>query len=337
FRRGAALRAYQRAVALDPKLSAAHFNMGVILDEEGYGGEAAAHFERVLRENPKHVAAHQAIGAAFLGARRIDEWIAAFQRFEAACADALPLAVRALEVCQYVGDFAALDRYLDRLSRHEFRTASEAELADCLEELTFLLLYFDVDPAMQLQAYRTYDALAPRVYGEPLALTHERRAGKLRIGYLSADLRNHVMGKMMWEALRHHDRDRFELYFYSLSRISDEWTERYRGLADRFEQIVDMSERDAALTIASADLDVLIDLGANTGGAKPGILAFKPARVQITHVASAGVLGLSTIDYKLTDALADLPESQSFQLETLLPMRGCVYPYRHIASAARHP
>ena len=52
---------------------------------------------------------------------------------------------------------------------------------------------------------------------------------------------------------------------------------------------------------------------------------------------SAGVVGLSTIDFKLTDALSDLPEQQSFQLETLLPMEGCVYPYRHIASAIDHP
>jgi predicted O-linked N-acetylglucosamine transferase (SPINDLY family) len=49
------------------------------------------------------------------------------------------------------------------------------------------------------------------------------------------------------------------------------------------------------------------------------------------------VVGLSTIDFKLTDAYADLPESQAFQIETLLPLQGCVYPYRHIAPAAEHP
>src|SRR5262249_7365613 len=69
----------------------------------------------------------------------------------------------------------------------------------------------------------------------------------------------------------------------------------------------------------------------------PGILALKPARVQITHVASSGVVGLSTVDIRLTDAFADLPESQALQLETLLPMAGCVYPYRNVPPADDQP
>jgi len=141
----------------------------------------------------------------------------------------------------------------------------------------------------------------------------------------------------MWSALEHHDRDRFELYFYSTSSVSDKWTERYRGLADHFEVIAQLPEPKAAERIAADQLDILVDLATNTHGAKPGILALKPARVLITHVASAGVVGLSTVDFKLTDAYADVPENQRFQLETLLPMEGCVYPYRHIPPAAEHP
>src|SRR5205807_9816457 len=146
------------------------------------------------------------------------------------------------------------------------------------------------------------------------------RAGRVRIGYLSGDLRNQVMGKMMWSAARHHDRNRFEIYFYSLTAESDEWTERYRQLGDHFEMIGDLPDREAARRIAAKDLDLLVDLSTHTKGAKPGILALKPARVQITHVASAGAVGLSAIDFKLTDALADTPEHQTFLIDTLLPM-----------------
>jgi predicted O-linked N-acetylglucosamine transferase (SPINDLY family) len=59
--------------------------------------------------------------------------------------------------------------------------------------------------------------------------------------------------------------------------------------------------------------------------------------VQLTHVASAGTVGLSTIDFKLTDRYADVPENEEHQVETLLAMQGCVYPYRHIAPAPLHP
>ena len=66
-----------------------------------------------------------------------------------------------------------------------------------------------------------------------------------------------------------------------------------------------LTDRDAAQRIAADDLDVLVDLSTHTKGARPPILATKPARVQITHVASAGTLAMSAIDFKLTDRYAD--------------------------------
>src|SRR5207249_10324490 len=106
--------------------------------------------------------------------------------------------------------------------------------------------------------------------------------------------------------------------------------ERFEAAADRFEVVAMLGERDAAERLATADLDLLVDLSTHTKGARPGIVALKPARVQITHVASAGTVGLSSVDFKLTDRYADVEENQRYQVEPLLPMEGCVYPYRHI-------
>jgi predicted O-linked N-acetylglucosamine transferase (SPINDLY family) len=115
-----------------------------------------------------------------------------------------------------------------------------------------------------------------------------RRPGPLRIGYLSADLRNHVMGKMMWQAIAHHDHARLESYFYANSNERDEWTQRFESAGKRFAVIAGLDDARAAALIADDDLDILVDLSTHTRGARPGILARKPARVQITHIASAG-------------------------------------------------
>jgi predicted O-linked N-acetylglucosamine transferase (SPINDLY family) len=141
------------------------------------------------------------------------------------------------------------------------------------------------------------------------------------------------MGKMMYEALRHHDRDRFELFGYATTPARDAWTSRFEPLFARFTTL-DTSDRDAAARIAGDELDVLVDLSTHTKGARPGILARKPARVQVTHVASAGTLGMSAIDFKLTDRQADLAHDPPLQIEPLLAMSGCVYPYRHIEPAS---
>jgi len=332
-----AARAYQRALAFAPDMTTASFNLGVVCQEARADDAAIAAYEAALRTDSRHVAAYKNLGEVLFATGRLEAWLANFRRFEASCPAALPLAVQALEACQYQGEFAKLDRYLAGLGREEFRPADELELADCLEELLYLLLFFDVDPELVLRFAQTYDAVAKHVYGLPLPTPAARRPGRLRVGYLSADLRDHVMGKMMWQAIRHHDRSRFELFFYALSGESDAWTDRFRGVADRFEVVADLPERAAAERIAADDLDVLVDLSTHTRGAKPGILAFKPARVQVTHVASAGTVGLSAIDFKLTDHHADVSANQAFQLETLLPMEGCVYPFRHIPPAEAHP
>jgi predicted O-linked N-acetylglucosamine transferase (SPINDLY family) len=332
-----ASRAYQRALAFAPDLVAAHFNLGVIFQEQENANAAIAAYTNVIERDPTRVAAYRNLGEVLFGLGRVDAWFANFRRFEARCPDALALAVQALEVLQHQGNLAGVDRYLEGLRREQYRAADATELCDSLEQLLYLLLFFDVEPELILRFARTYDTMAPNVYGSPIALPAVRRPGKIRVGYLSADLRNHVMGKMVWQALAHHDRSRFALHFYSNSAQRDDWTERFAGIAERFAVIAGMGDREATRTIAADDLDILVDLSTHTRGARPGILARKPARVTITHVASAGTVGLSAIDFKLTDHFADIAANQADQIETLLPMAGCVYPFRRVAAATTHP
>jgi predicted O-linked N-acetylglucosamine transferase (SPINDLY family) len=332
-----AARAYQRALTFRPDLVNADFNLGTLFEQQGNRSAAEAAYGNVIAANPSHVAAYKHLGELLLAAGEIDRWLANFRAFEKNCPNALPLAVYALEACQHAGDFARLEHYVNGLRRDEFRAQDEAELAECLESLLYLLLFFDVEPSMLLRYAQAYDGLAPKVHGSPVTLAAERKPGRLRVGYLSGDLRNHVMGKMMWQAVGHHDRERFELYFYSNSRERDEWTQRFESVAHKFASIHGMDDAAAADAIAGDDIDILVDLSTHTKGGRPGVLAHKPARVQITHVASAGTVGLSQVDFKLTDRYADVPESQEFQIERLLAMEGCVYPYRHVAPAAQHP
>ena len=205
-------RAYQRALACQPDLAAARFNLGVLFQEQGATDAAIAAYSAVVDADPQSAAAYKSLGEVLHGAGRVDEWLANFRRFEAACPKALPLAVQALEVCQHLGDFAALERYLNGLAHEDFEADTEVELADCLEELLYLLLYFDIPMDIFRRFAQSYDVAARHVYGERLPCVPARRPGRLRVGYLSADLRNHVMGKMMWSALQYHDKGRFEIF-----------------------------------------------------------------------------------------------------------------------------
>lgn len=332
-----AARAYQRALACDPALFAADFNLGVIFDQQGHAGAAITAFSNVLTRVPNHVAAYKALAETLLASGRIDAWFANFDRFEQHCPAHLMLAVHALEVCAYRGDFGKLGHYLDGLRAGEFTADTAEDTLDALQQLLYLLHFFDVEPELFGRYARTHDALARKLYGEPWPRRTERQPGKLRIGYLSGDFRNHVMGKMMLEAVRHHDHARFDVIGYATTHARDEWTPRFESAFTRFQSLAALTDVVAAHRIADDDLDVLVDLSTHTRGARPAILARKPARVQITHVASAGTLAMSAIDFKLTDRYADTGHDEQVQIEPPLAMEGCVYPFRHIAPSAQPP
>jgi hypothetical protein len=243
--------------------------------------------------------------------------------------------VQSLEFYQLNGDFAAVERVLDGLRLERYRATTTTRSSTRSRSCLYLLLFFDIDPGTIHRFAQTYDKAAKHVYGTPRPRSPERKPGRLRIGYLSADLRDHVMGKMMWEAVSRHDRERFDVYFYSMTPRRDAWTERFERLATGFPRrnVAHRPRRrgaDPAPTTSTSSSTCR-----RTRASRARASSRSSPRACRSRIARApGTLGLSTIDWKLTDAYADLPESQETQVEPLLAMGGCVYPYRAVAAAA---
>jgi len=108
-------------------------------------------------------------------------------------------------------------------------TANDLE---ALSDLLGILPYYDVPAQTVLALYKTYDRLAQtgRVGIDDLALPPDDPRGRLRIGFLSADLRTHVMGRIIEEVVARHDAEQFEIHLYSLMPIGgdDALTARLR-------------------------------------------------------------------------------------------------------------
>ena len=332
----AAEAAYHRALTLKPEDIEAQFNLGVLYREQGQLERAAACCRQVLQIRQDFTPAYYNLGAVLYETGQIDAWLENFRQFQSHTESSAMLAVYGLQACQYLGEIEQQQTYLDELLDEIHTYTSDADAIDRLEETLPLLLYFDFPQERLLALYQHYNQLCKRTYQPRPTLPPRAPGGKIRLGYLSADLRDHVMGKMMYQAISRHDRNQFEVHCYSLSPQQDAWTEHFRAVSDQFADLANLDPGRAALRIAEDNLDILVDLSTHTRGAVEAILAFKPARVQITHIASAGVVGLDSIDFKLTDRYADTPANQAYLLERLLPMQGCVFPYRHIEPASPH-
>jgi predicted O-linked N-acetylglucosamine transferase (SPINDLY family) len=194
-----------------------------------------------------------------------------------------------------------------------------------------------------LRVYQAHDRVRQAERGSIADLAAPLYAGDagrpIRIGYLSADLRSHVMGRLMLEVVRRHDAGRFCVHAYSLAvrEIEDEVTEQFRACCAGFRRLDDVDDASAAKLIADDGIDILVDLMGHSGSSRPAILLYKPAPVIITHLGNHGAVGMRQVDFKLTDSHADLPDAHRYQIEAPLALDGCVLPFRRVAAAPEAP
>ena len=145
---------------------------------------------------------------------------------------------------------------------------------------------------------------------------------KIRVGFMSSDLRSHPVAYFALPLFEHYDRARFEVYAYSYYQGQEDQNQAHiRSLSTQFRWEPDISDRGAAQMIADDDLDMLVDLGGPTGHSRPALLAYRPARVQTSWLGYPHSLGLSAIDHIVADPLV-APTDASLLLEAPLMMPG---------------
>ncbi len=170
-------------------------------------------------------------------------------------------------------------------------------------------------------------------YARPVARKPKpaRRAGPLRIGYYSPDFRGHSITNFILPIMRSHDREAFELFLYSDTHHTDEHTRDYRQAADHWRDLTKLSVAKSVETIAKDSLDLLIDCAGLFGSCRPEIFAQRPAPVQAHLIGHNGTTGLSSIDYRFTDAICE-PEGtekeSSEKLVRLEPGFHCYMPVK---------
>ena len=151
---------------------------------------------------------------------------------------------------------------------------------------------------------------------------------RLRIGYLSADLRAHSVAFFLAGLLQRHDHARFEVIAYDDTAQPDPVSRMLRAFCDRWHRIVGMTHGRVAGLIGEHEIDVLVDLAGHTSNNRLPVFAARPAPVQVSYLGYAATTGLTSIDYRLTDALADPPGlTDAHHTERLVRLPGSFLAY----------
>lgn len=136
---------------------------------------------------------------------------------------------------------------------------------------------------------------------EKLVPPRLKESDPLRIGFVSADFKDHSVARFIWPLFKHLDRDQFSLFCYSTYPRSDAWRERFKKSATAFRDVGDLSPQELCRTVRSDGIHVLFDLTGFTNGSRTGSLAWRAAPAQVSWLGFPGTSGLPEMDYLFLD------------------------------------
>ncbi|CAO3424958.1 O-linked N-acetylglucosamine transferase, SPINDLY family protein [Azospirillum doebereinerae] len=293
-------------------------------------GEADRLLRQALLRSPRDAGTMNNLALALHRMGRLGEAVHMFRQ---------AIDIRADYAEAWFGLAAALDAMADSDAATEaYRRAVELRPDDPdadSNKLMMLNYRDDVSPEALFAAHRAWGdrveaacAADPATSPRPPPLAGRR----LRIGYVSPDFRLHSVAMFLLPLLEAHDRTRVELFAYSNVDLPDVITDHVRGLVDGWRAIRNTSDEDVAAQVRADGIDVLVDLTGHTAHNRLGIFVRRPAPVQVSWLGYPATTGLSAIDVRFTDAVADPPgESDRHHTERLERLDGGFLCYRPLS------
>jgi len=314
-RHEAALESFRRALALDPTLPAAWTNRGNALLDLNRMPDALACYEEALRSQPDFAEALDNRSLVLLMMDRHQEAAACYARL-VAVAPQFQMAGSNL--------FHARCLCCDWTHYQQDRTALLEQLAQGGLAQPFALLAACDDAGIQLQSAQRFVAQKwPRARA---SLWNGERYGhqRLRIAYVSADLRQHAVAFLMAGVFEQHDPERVETIAIALR--SEDGSAMGRRIRSAFGQYIDVtrnSEREIAVLMHELEVDIAVDLMGFTRAGRPGIFAYRPAAVQVSYLGYPGTLGAPFVDYILADEFVIPPAARRHYAEQVVYLPEC--------------
>ena len=307
-----AIAHYDKALSYKSDYHEAWTNKGVALFEFKSYDEAIAHYDKALSYKSDYAEAYSNKGNVFNELKRYDEAIAQYDK-------ALILKP---DIDWVYGSYihAKMKMCCWKSFHEEIQTLSDKLLLHKKVSHPFPVLSLIDDAFLHKQSSEIYikdkhplDPILGSI-SKPLKPSKPRR---IRIAYVSPDFQNHPVSFLTTELFEIHDRDRFEVFAFSLQKapIGDETRLRLRNGFDRFIDLENMSDLEIARLARELEIDIAIDLTGHTHSARTGIFSYRAAPIQVNWLGYPGTIGADFIDYIVADKVM-IPEiHQQFYTE----------------------
>jgi protein O-GlcNAc transferase len=308
---------YRQALVQDPQLAEAYCNLGLLLQSQHRNAEALPVLQEAVRLKPDFVEGHRALGSAYQELNRLSEALEALEQ---------ALALKPDDPSTYAvlaGVYLQQCRHKEAIQAYR-KSAKLAPGVIAFHGNILMGLHYapDFDPEETLREHKKWGDATQAAVAHLRRPYHRDRDLKrpLRIGYISGDFKLHSVSMFFEHVYNHHDHERFQIYCYSNTPHSDMVTERMKEKADGWRDIYKIrSDVEVAELIHEDKIDILVDLAGHTAYNRLGVLALKPAPIQVTYLGYPNTTGLTLVDYRITDAYADPPGmTEKYHTEKLM-------------------
>lgn len=321
-----AISSYDKAVELNPNLFEGYSNRGIALAALGQLDEAIASYDRAIEVNSKYADAYYNRGNALKQIKRFDAAVASYEKAleldpSYPFLDGMLLHTK-MEICDWEGFDDRLAALTARIERNE-KASPGLDLHGLCDSPTLHRLATEIWMRSKHPPNRSLGAIPKR-----------SKTDKIRVGYYSADFRDHAVSHLVVELIESHDRDKFELLAFSLRPdAKDAMSERLAAAFDRFIKVKKQSDQDVAQLSRDLGIDIAVDLGGLTSGHRPGIFAHRAAPIQVNYLGFGGTMAAAYYDYVMADETVIPPASQIQYSEKIayLPSRQAGALQRHVS------
>ena len=369
-----AVELYKRWIALnpeDPHLAAALFNMAVVAQRAGDGFGAINALRQAIRINPDFHPPYINLGRLLEdhgeAGQGVSQWLALASRLAAVNGPALRHKLMALQQVGRVLEF----NHVDGAAEDALRQAIDLQpdqpqavqhwialrqkqckwpamsawdgvearrLLASISPLSTAVMYDD--PVFQLARAASY-ARQAIVRPKSLPFDHAgrkaQRPARLKLGYVSSDLREHAVGFGLSEVFELHDRSRFEIhaYYCGIPR-EDDTRRRITNAVEHWTDISRLTDDEAAARIAADGIDILIDVNGYTRDARTAVFARRPAPIQVNWFGFPGSMGTPYHHYIIADPHV-VPEGHEIFFSERVMRLSCYQPNDRKRRVAQEP
>ncbi len=214
-------------------------------------------------------------------------------------------------ICDSLCDFAGARDHYGRLEGDDPATNNRL-FTTCYDP--------DLSPREVFSAHREWGATVP--VSSPRHANPIDPDRPLKVGYLSPDFRKHPVASFMASIMAFHHPQAVITHGYANVSSEDEVTRALRGVCHRWRDVTGLDDRQTAEAVRADGIDILVDLAGLSGGNRLRVLGHRPAPVQVSYLGYPATTGLPTVDYRITDGVANPPDTDALYTEQLVRLDG---------------